>query len=192
MGFLSFVKGMKIEDNLPVDVTFRTSKTCGAFGTALIATGLGMLWQIHSGNPIFCCLSLVSFGSLGIAALFTLLGVLILTYRKCVILSKLHRRIEYIESGLFCRHRATFSFEELVHIEVCPLAQCILTSSACMWTIKAYFKRGQQITGVRLYETTSSFQAEEAAEALSGILNQPILRGHTAPALRSFTSQAGV
>lgn len=191
MGFLSFVKGMKIEDNLPIDITFRTSKTCGAFGTALVITGLGMIWQIHSGNPLFCYLSLVSFGSLGVAGLFTLLGILILTYRKCVILSKYHRRIEYIESGLFCRHRATFTFDELIHIEVCPIAQCILSSSACMWTIKAYFQRGQQVSGVRLYETTSCFQADEAAQALSELLNRPLRKANTVPTLRSFTSQAG-
>ena len=191
MGFLSFLKGMKIEDNLPVGITLRTSKTCGAFGTALIVIGMGLLWQIHAGNPLFCCLTLVSLGSLGVAALSTLLGILILTYRKCVIFSRSQRRIEYLESGLCWKHRATYNFDDLIHVEICPIAQCILTSNACMWVIKAYFQRGTKITGVRLYETTSSYQAEEAASTLAALLNRPLFRNTPAPAFRSFTSQAG-
>ncbi|MFZ2957018.1 MAG: hypothetical protein WA705_09030 [Candidatus Ozemobacteraceae bacterium] len=191
MGVLSLIKGMKIEENLPVDVTFRTSKTSGVFGAALLGAGTGLLWQVYSGNVLFCYFNLVTLASLGMASVFGFLGVLILTYRKCVVINKLHARIDYIESGIFCRKRAVFAFEELLHIEISPVAECLFTSKSCMWTVKAYFQRGQDLSCARLFESLSSRQAEEAADVLSQILRRPVLKGGRRPQA-SFTSRAGI
>jgi len=193
MGFLSFLKGMKIEDNCPVDVTFRTSRTCGAFGVLLISSGLGMLWQVYTQNPLFCCFSLVAVGSCLAAGILTFLGLLILTYRKCVIISKVHSRIDYLESSLFCRRRATYHFADLLHIEVSPIAQCFLSNRTCMWTVKAYFRRDLHwAPGIRLFESLSSDEAKEAGLVLSQILNRPIVPQESMAMTPSFTSQAGI
>ncbi|MBF0500493.1 MAG: hypothetical protein HQM09_10265 [Candidatus Riflebacteria bacterium] len=193
MGVLSFIKGMKIEDNLPVEVTFRSSKSNGALGGIMVCAGTGLLWQVYEKNPLFCCLNVVTLASIGLAAAFGFIGILIITYRKCVIISRLHSRIDYMESSIFCWHRAVYAFDELIRIEISQVAECLFTSKSFMWTVKGYFQRGNDLSCARLFESLSSEQAKEAASMLSQILRRPVLTNSCRGSVRtSFTSQAGV
>lgn len=88
MTFLSFLKGMKIEDNCPIDVVFRTSRGCSALGFAFILAGLCMAWQIVAGHRLLCFFSFVKLGSICAAVALAAIGGMIMTYRKNVVISK--------------------------------------------------------------------------------------------------------
>ena len=175
MGFLSFLKGMKIEDNCPIDITFRTSRTCGFLGAIMAGCGLGLAIQIYCQNPLFCYFNLIMAMSVVLSLALVLLGVLIATYRKCVILSKMQSRIDYMESSLFCWRRATYHFREVVNIEVCRIEECFITSKCPVWTVKAYIRRHNELETIRLFEGLNSERAEEAATYLSQVLRFTVL-----------------
>ncbi len=194
MGFLSFLKGMKIEDNCPIDVTFRTSRTGKCFGSMLVVTGLGLGWHIYLGNPILCGFYCFLAPAILFTALFLFLGVLVLTYRKCVLISKLQSCIEYMESSLFKTRRATFRFDQVSHIELCSVGECLFQTEACLFVVKAYFRQeGVPHTfGVRLFESLDKTLAEDAAQTLSHIVRRPVVQQPALQLNPSFTSRVGI
>ncbi|MBF0544423.1 MAG: hypothetical protein HQM08_08315 [Candidatus Riflebacteria bacterium] len=192
MSFLSILKGMNIEDNCPVDLTFRTSRSCSAFGIICTFFGCSFLWQILGETAYFGELSIVRFSSFLVALGIIFLGIVIMAYQKRVIINKMRSRIDYGESGFFCRKKATYHFSELVHLEVSPIAEGLITSKTYVWTIKAYFNRGGVISGVRLFESISSYEAEEAGLKLSQIFRRPVLKDSKKFLSRAFTSQMGI
>lgn len=170
MDFLSFIKGMKVEDNSPFDLTFRTSRSCGFLGVMFIMAGMAILWNILTFRvsgvflPVFALFAASSF------ALITI-GLVVLTYKKSVLIRKSDSCIVYNETNLFCTRKAKFHFREVIHIEVCPVAECVVTSRACMWTIKLYLSRHNGFETVRIYSGNTSQQAEEAASMLNKYLD---------------------
>jgi hypothetical protein len=175
MGLLSFLKGMKVEDNRPMDLTFRTSRTCGLFGALLLGTGVALGIQLCCGNPLFCYFNAVFVVSIVLSLVLVLLGVLIATYRKCVIISRLHSRVEYMESSLLCWRRATYSFDEIRELELCEIRECLFSSTCSLWTVKAYIQRNQELIPLRFFEGSLAEQAEEAAQMMNEVLQKPLL-----------------
>jgi len=174
MSFLSFVKGMKIEENFPYNVTFRTSKSSGFLGLSLIFCGVGMGFETFFGHPIFSCFKLLSVFFLALAAFLSFVGIIIVTYRKCVIISKSQSKIEYMESSLFCWRRATYHFDEIQQIEICQIQECLINSRCALWAAKIYFRRGNRLETVKVFEGIESEKAEEAANILSRMVGRHV------------------
>ena len=191
MTFLSFLKGMKIEDNCPIDVVFRTSRGCSALGFAFILAGLCMVWQVMAGHRLLCFFSCVKLCSICAAVALASVGGMIMTYRKNVVISKRDRKIELEENGLFIHHSASCHFMDIMQIEVCPLAECLLTAKACMWSIKAYVRNHQGFSTVRLYCGRSLEGALEAASLVSQIVGCPTVRDAAVVRALSFTREVG-
>lgn len=192
MGFLSFLKGMKIEDHCPIDLTFRTSKTCGFLGTLLVSTSLILGIQILFKNPLFCYFNLVWCCSILLALTLLVVGVLVATYRKCVIISKVHSRIEFMESSLCSWRRATYHFNEIESIELCRVHECLFSSRCEFWTVKVYVRRHDQFEAVRLYEGIKGESAEEAATHLSQILGKPVYEPEPSRFSGAFEDQVAI
>lgn len=191
MTFLSFLKGMKIEDNCPIDVVFRTSRSCSALGCGFVLAGLCMAWQIMAGHKLLCFFSLVKLGSICVAIALAFIGGMIMTYRKTVIISKRDRKIELEETGLFIHQSASCHFMDIMQIEVCPMAECLLTAKACMWSIKAYVRSHQGFSTVRLYCGRSLENALEAASLVSQIIGCPTVKDVAVVRALSFTREVG-
>ncbi len=191
MKFLSFLKSMKIEDNCPIDVTFRTSRSCSALGLGFIGAGLSMAWQICAGNKLLCFFSLVWLGSIGASMLLALIGGMIMTYRKTVVISKRKTKIDVEESGLLVHHSASYHFLDILQIEVCPMAECLLTAKACMWTIKGYVRRHEGFDTVRLYCGRNIADTIEAASLISQIVGCPVINDVAVARALSFTREVG-
>ena len=184
---------MKIEDNCPIDVTFRTSRTGKCFGSLLLITGLGLLWHIYTGNPFLCGFRCLLIAGILAAMASLLLGVLVMTYRKCVVISKTQRRIEFMESSLLMTRRATFDFQEVRYLELCSIGECLFHSHACLWTVKAYVQRGPKLEAVRLFESLSHTLADEGAHTLSQIVGRPLSQTRPNPTTKLYAkpSRAG-
>jgi hypothetical protein len=192
MELLSFIKGMKIEDCRPDELVFRTSKAPSAFGIMLVITGVGLGIRAISCGHYFCPLGLVycGFFLLGIFAVSS--GVLIATYKKTVRIDRNTSRIEYEESTFFGKRSAVFHFSEVLHMEVCPIAECLISKQACMWNIKIYFKRHQGFAVERLFSSLRYEHAEEASHLLSQMLKCSILENHHRELESSLSTQAGI
>ncbi|MBF0410685.1 MAG: hypothetical protein HQM10_25295 [Candidatus Riflebacteria bacterium] len=192
MSFLSVLKGMSIEDNCPVDLSFSTSKTCSIFGKMVSVLGTVLFWRILVEDSYFGGSWTLRLFSFLIALSILIFGVMIMTYQKKVIIDQLKSKISYSETCFFGWKKVSYHFSELVHIEISPVSECLITSKSCMWTIKAYFDRGGVVTGVRLFESIHSSEAEEAGSRLSQIFCCPVLRDSGKFLTRAFTSQVGV
>jgi len=175
MGILSFIKGMKMYDNCPIDVTFRTSRANKLLGILLIISGMCIVRQILHINGIYSFFKILLVSFIGIGCLFTLSGIFLLTYRKRVIISKIKSKIECMESWIFGKHNAFYHFNDVFHLEICPIAECFFNSKICLWTIKAYLKRHNGFETVHLFSGMRLQDAEEAAIVLSQILNREII-----------------
>jgi len=191
MGFLSFIKGMKIEDNCPIDVTFRTSRSSNIFGALLMFAGLSLVWQICWGNAFFCFFNIIFAVTIALAFSFFLVGLLIVAYRKCVIVSKVQSKIEYMESGILTRKRTTINFQDILYLELCPVIECVISSQACMWTIKAYLRRHNGFDTIRLFECIDQATAEEASTLLSQVLSCQVVSGNSPVAAQIPQNQIG-
>lgn len=176
LGLLSFIKGMKIEDNCPIDVTFRTSRSSGFLGASVLISGVALGTQLYLKNPLFCFFNLVWLATILGALFLSFVGLLISTYRKCVIVSRRYTKIEVLESSLFCRKRATYHFAEITHIELSHVKECLLSNRCCFWTVKIHLRRHNLLESARLFESLETDKAEEAAHLLSQILGRPVLR----------------
>jgi hypothetical protein len=172
MELISFLKGMRIEDNCPFDVTFRTSRSCGFLGFLLSLAGLGLGWQVLMGNRFLCFWSPVALGLALLSSILFMTGLLVISYRKSVTINRAAHRIDVWESSFFCRQHAVYDFQEVVDIEIYPLVECFGTSQACMWNIKAYLRRGRGIEAVRVFSGIRQQDAEDAAQLLSQLLNR--------------------
>ncbi len=191
MTFLGFLKGMKIEDNCPIDVVFRTSRGCSALGFAFILAGFCMAWQIMAGHQLLCFFSFVKLASICAAVVLAAIGGMIMTYRKNVVISKRDKKIEIQENGLFVGQSASCHFMDIMQIEVCPMAECLLTAKACMWSIKAYVRTHQGFNTVRLYCGRSLESALDAASLVSQIIGCPTVKDAAVVRALSFTREVG-
>lgn len=191
MNFLCFLKGMKIEDNCPIDVVFRTSRSCSALGSGFILAGLCMAWQIIAGHPLLCFFSLIKFVSIIAAAILAFIGGMIMTYRKNVVISKRDNKIELEEAGLLVHTSAAYHFRDILQIEICPMAECLLTAKACMWSIKAYIRTHEGFGTARLYCGRSIEDTLEAASLVSQIIGCPTVKDVAVVRALSFTREVG-
>ncbi|HOY67507.1 MAG TPA: hypothetical protein PLP29_11490 [Candidatus Ozemobacteraceae bacterium] len=191
MQFLSFLKGMKIEDHYPEDVTFRTSRTCSVLGVGFLLAGCSMAWQACAGHTLLCFFGLVRIGSLGAALLLCVIGAMISSYRKNVVISRDRLRIEVEESSLLTSQHAAYHFQDVLQIEVCPMAECILTAKACLWTIKAYVRRGEGLEAVRLFHGRNVNETLEAASLLSQLVGCSVVKDVAVLRALSFTREVG-
>lgn len=175
MGLFGFLKGMRIEDHDPLDITLRTTRTNCVLGSLLILTGICLAGRsvLHVASQ---GLSLLGLFGVGLAGGFALTGLALLAYRKCVILAKNRARIEYMEYGLLCQKRATFHFCDVRQLEICRVAECVASSPVCMWAVKGYVRRGGGWEVVRFFESTRADGAEEVANLLSCLLNVQVIR----------------
>lgn len=191
MKFLCFLKGMKVEDNCPIDVVFRTSRSGAALGSGFVLAGICMAWQIFAGHPLLCFFSFVKVLSICAAVALAFIGGMIMTYRKNVVISKRDNKIELEESGLFVNQSVSCHFRDVLQIEVCPTAECLLTAKACMWSIKAYLRKHDGFDTVRLYCGRSLENTLEAATLVSQIVGCPTVKDVAVVRALSFTREVG-
>ncbi|MBI3039620.1 hypothetical protein HYY75_11360 [bacterium] len=188
MGFIRVIKCMKVEDNCPIDVTFRTSRFSVIFGALLILGSLIIIFKIALRTVDSPFSSFILAIGIPTAAILLFSGILLLTHRKSVIINKQFSRIEVLESGIFQRNRATFLFKDILHIEVCPIDECLFASRWCSWTVKVYSKRNDGFEAFRLFESLEFTAAEEAGQVLSQILGKPIVWNSCSKLIPSFSS----
>ena len=190
MEFFSFIRGMKTEDNSTEGVVFRTSRSCSVLGAMFFVAGVSLLWRVVTLQlsalifPLYLCIVPTAFVFIGI-------GLSILTYKKRVMVCRHNSRIEYSESNLFCNRDATFHFNDVIHIELFPIAECFLSTRASMWTIKVYLKRHNGFETARLFSGMTQQAAEDAAAALSEVLNIAVI-GKNLSAKRGQSNQPGL
>ncbi len=190
MGLLTFLKGMKTDELGTGEVVLRTSRTCGVFGVMVLLAGVGVAGRaaihvVQGGSLAVAALGMVVAGGLGVG------GLMVLTYRKCVIISRFHSKIEYMEYGVLCQRRATYHFRDLLHLEVCRSCECLGASPVSLWRIKAYVRRGGGFEAVCLFESHRPEEVQEQAQRLTSWIGVPLFQEADVIGWKSFTSQVG-
>ncbi|RCK79480.1 MAG: hypothetical protein OZSIB_4234 [Candidatus Ozemobacter sibiricus] len=190
MGLLAFLKGMKADEPGPGTVILRTSRTCGAFGVMVLLAGVGVagraaIYLLQGGGLAVTALGMIVAGGLGVG------GLMVLTYRKCVIISRKQSKIEYMEFGVLCEKRATYHFRDLLHLELCRSCECLGASPVSLWRIKAYVRRGGGFEAVCLFESHRSEEVQDQAQRLSSWIGTPVFQKEVPAGWTSFTSQVG-
>ncbi len=166
MGALSTFKVMKSEDFGGDTITFRTSRVCSVLGFLFLVAGLGIILQLWSGKhlltmPWFCVICFVV--SLG----FIMAGLILVSYRKYVTLSKTAQKIELTESSILGVRATAFHFNEITNFELTKDCECLFSTHANLWVIKAYVEHGKSISVEKLFASISPVEAKKAAETLS-------------------------
>jgi len=194
MNLLRFLRGMKCEDNFPQELTLRTSRTSGVLGSLLILAGVGLLFRsfIYAFYWRQSFLGFLGFLGFCVALGFVVVGLLTLAYRKCVIVSQAHSKIEFMESGILCQKRATYHFNEVEKLEVCRISECVVSSPICMWAVKGYLERGNGTEVVRLFECARAEDAVETANLLSSLFRVEVVNEPLFPPERDFSKIRGV
>ncbi|HEY9071448.1 MAG TPA: hypothetical protein VIV61_14410 [Candidatus Ozemobacteraceae bacterium] len=172
-------------------MTFRTSRSCSALGAGFLIAGCSMAWQACAGHTLLCFFGLVRIGSFGAALLMCVIGAMIVSYRKNVVISRARAMIEVEESSMLARTDAAFHFRDVLQIEVCPMAECVLTAKACLWTVKAYVKRGEGLDTIRIFSGRNINEALEAASLFSQLVGCSVVKDVAVLRALSFTREAG-
>ncbi len=192
MELLSFIKGMKVEDCGPEELVFRTSKAPGAFGMMLMVTGFGLGMKAVSCGLFLSPLGIVCCCSFFLSLFAVSCGLILISYRKTVHIDRTRSCIKYEESSILGTRKATYNFNSVLHMEICPIAECFISKRACMWNIKIYFRRLQGFTVERLFCSLRYEHTEEASHLLSQMLKCSILENHHRELDSSLSPQAGI
>lgn len=187
MGFLGFTKGMKIEDNCPIDVTLQTTPGHQALGAAVALAGGGLLFQAlvagtFAGHPIVAATAAAT-GLLALA-----LGVAVLSFRHHVVVSKVAATVTVRDSVLFTTHTADIPFASVASLEVCPLSECILFCHGRLWTVKLFLHHGRGLRCQRIFVACSCEEAHEAGRLVAQVLGVPLLEQVREASITAFTS----
>lgn len=160
MSLINALNIMKVQDREQDLITFRTSRAERVLGVIFILAGMGI-----------CCFMLLSkffeamrnfcFFSLGVSVIFVLIGFVLSTNKKCVIIDKVLKKIELEESCQLCYRVATIHFDEILKFELTRSSERLCSSTMGVWVIKAYIKR----SGATSFAVENVFYAVSLQEA---------------------------
>lgn len=168
MSLINALKIMKVQDREQDLITFRTSRAERVLGAIFILAGVGMccfmaLSKFFDAMRNFCFFSLV------VSVVFVLVGLVLSTNKKCVIIDKVLRKIELEEYCQLCYRVATIHFDEILKFELTKSSERFCTSSMGVWVIKAYIKRSGATTFTveNVFYSVSLQEAQDVAKLLS-------------------------
>ncbi len=166
MGFLSSFKVMKVEDDGCDVITFRTSRACVLLGALFIFAGIGIIAQLLLGKLFFslfefcmCCLA--------VSAAFILAGLVLVTYRKRVDLTRSQSRISLVESSILGVRATACHFDELLNVELTRNSECLFTNTANLWVVKVFIRDGESFSVEKVFSSICAREAKFAAEAIA-------------------------
>jgi len=166
MGFLSSFKVMKIEGHDSDTVTFRTSRVCVALGALFIIAGIGIIIQLLRGKLFFSLFGFCLF-CLAVSAGFILAGLVLVTYRKDVGITRSQRKISLLESSILGVRSTAYHFDELLNVELTRNSECFLTNTANLWVVKVFINDGDGFSVERVFSSICAREAKYAAEIIA-------------------------
>jgi len=166
MGFLSSFKVMKIEGHDSDTVSFRTSRACVLLGALFIFAGIGIIIQLLRGKLFFSLFWFCLF-CLAVSAGFILAGLVLITYRKYVGITRSQRKIALMESSILGVRSSAYHFDELMNVELTRDSECFLTNTANLWVVKLFFNDGDGFVVERVFSSICAREAKYAAEIIA-------------------------
>lgn len=174
MGLLSSFKVMKIEDSDKDVITLRTSRACVFLGLLFGFAGGAIMCQLLIGN-LFPVLFRFCLFALFVAAGFLLAGLILITYRKSVVLNKLQQKILLEESSILGLRKTAFHFEDILKLELTRDSECICAKSASLWLVKAYVRHYDNFSVEKVFSSVSPVDAKFVAESLAFATNKELI-----------------
>lgn len=176
MGIINALNGMRIYEREQDLISFRTSRAERILGCFFLLMGLAMSFYLLVSKFLNDMRSFCVFGFL-VALFFMLIGFVLVTHKKNVLVDKRLRRIEIEEScPLGCR-LAVIHFDEIVKFELAKGFDKIIVNDVGVWVVKAYVKSlgSNSFTTEKVYHSMSLQETQEVAELLSYACNKEVI-----------------
>ncbi len=176
MGIITALNGMKIYEREQDLISFRTSIGERILGCLFLLAGLFMSIYMFV-SKFFNVMRGFCFFGFAVAMVFMLIGFILVTHKKSVLVDKRLRRVEIEESCTFGCRVAIIHFDEIIKFELSKGLDKILASDVGVWVVKAYVRRVgcQGLCTEKVYHSMSLQEAKEVAELLSYACNKEVI-----------------
>lgn len=176
MGIINALNGMKIYEREQDLISFRTSRAERVLGCFFMLMGFAMSFYLFVSKFLNDMRSFCVFGFV-VALFFMLIGFVLVTHKKNVLVDKRLRKIEIEETcSLGCR-LAVIHFDEIIKFELAKGLDKIIVNDVGVWVVKAYVKSfgSKTFTTEKVYHSMSLQEAQEVAELLSYACNKEVV-----------------
>ncbi|MBU1108692.1 MAG: hypothetical protein KKB51_18595 [Candidatus Riflebacteria bacterium] len=157
---------MKIEDHDGDSIVFRTSRVCVLLGALFVIAGVGIIFRLL-GDKQFFSLFTFCMVCLAVSAAFILLGLVLVTYRKNVSISRSQRKIALLESSILGVRSTAYHFDDLMNIELTRASECFLTNTANIWEVKIFINHGDDFSVEKVFSSICTREARLAADTIA-------------------------
>ena len=181
MSVFNCFRAMNVEHVDDSVAIYRTTLASSVLGLLFIFAGLGILIRLLLPGSYLNSMFGVCVFCLFVAITFIVIGLVLFTYKKRVVIDKANRKFEMLDASVLGFRKTAFGFDEISGIEISEDSECAVYEESGLWLVRIYisklepdgYRRFSRVE--RILATAQLHEAKEFSENIARICNVEIV-----------------